>query len=150
MKVILFFTLAVVVSLTASAEWENPSERYVDAYKMFVDATCPLPPDEIKHFVYFARDREAIHNHPFLKHSRFEGAQIMYSWAQLEPSEGHYDFSIIHDDYHYLQSHGKTLFIQLQDTTFHPQYKGISAYLETEEYDGGVIEQRSESGEPDG
>lgn len=150
MKVILLFTLGILVSINASAEWENPSERYLNSYKTYLDAKCPIAQDEIKHFVYFARDREAIHNHPFLNNSRFEGAQIMYSWAQLEQSEGQYDFSIIHDDYNYLQSKGKKLFIQLQDATFNPKYKGIPDYLETEEYDGGAIYQRAENGEPEG
>ncbi len=117
---------------------------------MYVDAACPLAHDEIRHFVYFARDREAIHDHPFLKISRFRGAQIMYPWAQLEPSEGHYDFSIIDDDYQYLAAHGKTLFIQLQDATFNPRHTGVPDYLMTEEYDGGAIVQRADNGEPAG
>jgi hypothetical protein len=150
MKVIIPLTLGVFVSINVSAQWENPSERYVNAYKMYEDAQCPIAQDEIKHFVYFARDREAIQNHPFLTNSRFEGAQIMYSWAQLEPSKGHYDFSIIHDDYKYLTSKGKKLFIQLQDATFNPKYKAIPDYLETEQYDGGAIYQRAEDGEPEG
>jgi hypothetical protein len=144
------FTLGLIVSLNANSKWENPSDRYLDAYKKYVDATCPIPHDEIKHFVYFARDREAIHDHPFLNHSRFEGAQIMYSWAQLEPTEGDYDFSIIHNDHNYLKSYEKKLFIQLQDATFNPKYKGIPVYLQTQEYDGGAIHQRADSGEPDG
>jgi len=150
MKVIRLFALGILVSINASAERENPSERYSNSYKTYVDAQCPIAQDEIKHFVYFARDREAIHNHPFLNHSRFEGAQIMYPWAQLEPSEGQYDFSIIHEDYNYLQSKGKQLFIQLQDATFNPKYKGIPGYLQTEKYDGGAIYQRAEDGEPEG
>jgi hypothetical protein len=74
----------------------------------------------------------------------------MYSWAQLEPSEGQYNFSIIHEDYNYLKSKGKQLFIQLQDATFNPNYKGIPAYLETDVYDGGAIYQRADSGKLDG
>ena len=66
---------------------------------MYENAECPIAKDNIKNFVYFARDREAIHNHPFLNNSRFEGAQIMYSWRQLEPTKDRYDFSIIFDDY---------------------------------------------------
>ena len=150
MKTVILLTCSFVGSLNANAKWENPSERYSDAYKKYAEAACPIPKDEIKHFVYFARDREGIHDHAFLKHSRFEGAQIMYSWAQLEPSKGDYDFSIIHDDYNYLQSYKKKLFIQLQDATFNPKYKGIPAYLQTREYDGGAINQRADSGEPDG
>ncbi len=150
MNLVTIFSLSVMISANAGAKYENPSEKYTDAYKKYLDAKCPIAWDGIKHFVYFARDREAIHNHPFLNHSRFEGAQIMYSWAQLEPTKGQYDFSIIHDDYNYLKSKGKKLFIQLQDATFNIKYKGIPKYLEAEEYDNGAIYQRSDSGEPDG
>lgn len=90
------------------AQEENKSgNRYIDAYKQYLDATCPLEKDNIKHFVYFSRDRELIHNHPFLKIPRIEGAQIMYAWNQLEPEKGVYDFSIIQEDYDYLLSFGK-------------------------------------------
>lgn len=41
------------------------SDRYLDAHKKYPDATCPLAQDSILHYVYFARDRELIHNHPF-------------------------------------------------------------------------------------
>lgn len=104
----------------------------------------------MKHFVYFARDRERIHDHPFLAIHRFEGAQIMYSWEQLEPRKGAYDFSIIQEDYNYLHQKNKKLFIQLQDATFNPEYKGVPAYLLSPEYGGGAIIQREDHGEPFG
>jgi hypothetical protein len=132
------------------AEWENPADRYADAYKTYEGASTPIKEDGIKHFVYFARDREKIHNHSLLENSRFEGAQIMYSWAQLEPNRGVYDFSLIREDLAYLQSKGKTLFIQLQDATFSRRYKGVPPYLRTEEFDGGVIEQRDDNGNHEG
>ena len=65
---------------------KNISDKYVDEYKKYLNAKCPIEKDKIKHFVYFAKDREAIHGHPFLKVARFKGAQIMYSWADLETS----------------------------------------------------------------
>ena len=102
-----------------------------------MDATCPLEKDNIKHFIYFSRERELIHDHPFIKVQRIIGAQIMYSWKQLEPKRGEYDFSIIYEDYNYLLSHGKELFIQFQDVTFDPKYKAIPDYLLAEEFDGG-------------
>ncbi len=150
MKCIALSIICTVLSLTTRAEWENPSERYAEAYTEFLDATCPVVQDDIHHFVYFSRDRGAIHNHPLLKNARFEGAQIMYSWAQLEPSKGHYDFSIIQEDYDYLAAHGKRLFLQLQDATFDPKYKAVPGYLLTAEYDGGAILQRTDSGDPEG
>ena len=62
----------------------------------------------------------------------------MYSWNQLEPKKDQYDFSLILEDYEYLKSHGKKLFIQLQDVTFNPQRKAVPNYLLTKAYDGGA------------
>src|SRR5210317_662320 len=107
----------------------NHGNRYSDAYKQYLEAECPVPEDGIKHFVYFARNRNGIRGHALLGNSRFAGAQIMYSWATLEPAKGKYDFSTIQEDYAYLKSHGKQLFIQLQDATFDPDYKGVPGYL---------------------
>ena len=42
------------------------------------------------------------------------GAQIAYSWDQLEPEKDHYDFSAIEQDMARLQSHGKFLWAQIQ------------------------------------
>ena len=131
---------------TVSGQENRNPDRYVDVYKQYVDATCPLKEDGIKHFVYFSRDRELIHNHPLLKVDRIEGAQIMYAWNQLEPEKGLYDFSIIYEDYNYLLSHGKKLFIQFQDVTFYPENKAIPNYLLTEAYDGGCVMAYDEDG----
>jgi hypothetical protein len=128
----------------------NPSDKYVDAYKQYVEASCPLSEDRIDHFVYFARDREAIRDHPFLSVPRLQGAQIMYSWRQLEPTRGQYDFSQLHDDYDYLAAHGKKLFVQLQDATFLNSNVGVPDYLRTAEFDGGVVPQRTDEGQPEG
>jgi len=120
---------------------KNRSERYIDAYKKYLNATCPITKDSIQHFVYFDRDRELIKNHPLLSHPMFKGAQIMYSWRDVEPEKGKYDFVILKKDYEYLKSHNKKLFIQIQDATFNPKYKAVPDYLLTAEYDGGVVMQ---------
>ncbi len=130
---------------------ERPrSERYMDAYKKYSDATCPIQKDSIQNFVYFARDRELITGHPFLSHSMFKGAQIMYSWRELEPEKGKYEFSILKQDYEYLKKYGKKLFIQLQDATFNPKYKAVPGYLLTAEYDGGAAVQYNDDEKPEG
>lgn len=142
--------LALSLVSSASAEWARPDERYADAYKKYLAATCPLVEDGIQHFVYFSRDRDAIQNHALLTNPRLMGAQIMYSWRELEPTKGNYDFAIIRQDYEYLKSKGKKLFIQLQDTTFDIRYKATPAYLESKEYDGGIVYQYTNEGEPEG
>jgi hypothetical protein len=139
----------VFLSATTSAAsgWVNPSERYTDAYKSYLDAKCPIEKNEIKHFVYLARDRERLRGHVLLESERFSGAQIMYAWNQLEPSKDIYDFSIIEDDIDYLKARNKKLFIQLQDATFDPKYRAAPGYLLSEEYDGGEVLQRGENGD---
>jgi len=149
-RFVLSILLGFSITINAVGQSTKPSDRYMDAYKKYLNAACPLEQDSIKHFVYFARDRELIHNHPFLNITRFAGAQIMYPWQQLEPEKGKYDFSIIREDYEYLSSHGKKLFIQLQDATFNPKYFGVPDYLFTVEYDGGIIQQLGDNGKIEG
>ncbi len=139
-----------VWNFSYSQDGKNPSERYVDAYKKYLNASCPIPKDSIKHFVYFSRDREAIRDHVLLEHPMFMGAQIMYSWRDLETKKGVYDFSILREDHDYLNKYGKKLFLQLQDATFNPKYKAIPDYLLTEEYDGGAVYQYNDEGKPEG
>ena len=150
-KLTLLFVLASMFSEDSLAQdWDNPADQYLDAYKAYVDAVCPIIDDDIQHFVYFSRDRQKINGHPFLSHPRFQGAQIMYSWKQLEPKEGVYDFSIVEEDFEYLKKRGKKLFVQLQDVTFFPRYKAVPDYLLSEEYDGGVVAQYDADGAPGG
>ena len=128
----------------------NKANRYLDVYKQYLDATCPIEKDSIKHFIYFARDRELLHNHSLLKVENIVGAQIMYSWRQLEPQRGVYDFSIIYEDYQYLLARGKKLFIQFQDVTFDTRYFAIPDYLMTAEFDGGCVKSYTDEGVADG
>lgn len=125
-------------------------EEYKDAYKKYLSETCPIPKDNIQHFVYFARERNEISDHSLLKHPMFKGAQIMYFWKDFEPRKGEYDFSILKEDYEYLNQHGKKLFIQLQDATFYQKYNAVPDYLLTDEYDGGALLQYNENGQAAG
>ncbi len=142
LRLFLVFCLLVSCFISASAsasEWENPGDKYEEAYKAYTDASCPIAKDDITHFVYFTRDRKRMRGHEFLEHDRFAGAQIMYSWRPLEKRKGRYDFSDIRSDLRYLKAHGKTLFIQLQDVSFSAKYKAVPNYLLTSEYDGGIV-----------
>ncbi len=144
-SVILFFTSCIIYS----QHGENPSNKYLSSYKKYVNATCPVKKNNIKHFVYFARDRKEIKEHPFLSHNAFQGAQIMYSWKELEPTKGEYDFSVIEKDIRYLQQFDKKLFIQLQDATFSVKHNPLPQYLRTKEYNNGAV-QHIESKKPIG
>ena len=142
--------LTVILLVWVIPCFAQDANRYNDAYKEYLDAGCPLQEDNILHFVYFSRDRELIHDHPMLTMPRISGAQIMYSWRQLERQKDVYDFSIIQEDYEYLKSHGKKLFIQFQDLTFNVKYHALPKYLLTDEYDGGAVSSPTENGEEGG
>lgn len=149
-KSLVFFSFIVLCTSVRAQEPQNRSEKYTDAYKKYLDATCPIPNDSIQHFVYFLKDRASIIDHPFLTHPMFKGAQIMYAWRDFETKKDQYDFSSLREDYEYLKKHGKKLFIQLQDATFNPAYKAIPEYLFTDEYDGGAAMQYNDEGKPEG
>lgn len=143
------FVLSVLCT-PANAQKRHRNERYIDVYKQYLNATCPIKKDSIKHFVYFIKNRELIKDHPMLSHPMLQGAQIMYGWRELEPEKGKYDFSILKQDYKYLKKYGKKLFIQLQDVTFSPKYKALPDYLLTAEYDGGAVMQYNDDGSEGG
>ena len=150
MKRTLLFILTVFMASICLAKTTNPVDRYKHEYKNHQDATCPIENNEIKHFVYFAIDRQSIKSHPFLKAEDFSGAQIMYPWVKLEVQKGVYDFSAIEEDLLYLKQHGKELFIQLQDSTFLPGNKGVPSYLFGSEYADGVAPKFTDSGKLEG
>ena len=145
------FLLGIVSGNEVFAQqWANPADRYLNAYKEYRDARCPIANDAIDNFVYFAADRAAIHGSPFLRVARFKGAQVMYSWRELEPTKGSYNFAPIREDLGYLAAHGKQLWVQLQDATFSSTRVAVPDYLLSPEYDGGAIQERSDSGQIDG
>lgn len=77
-----------------------------------------------------------------------QGAQVIYTWKQLEPQAGRYDFSPIERDLALTQAKGKKLFIQIQDRFFSPEARYLPAYLlEDPQYDGGLAAQIDQPGE---
>ena len=111
MNPILIYFFLLSSSFAFAQAYQNPSEKYLDAYKKYEDAACPVTSGSISNFVYFSRDRAAIIDHPFLTHPAFNGAQIMYTWKELEPGKDEYDFSKIEEDMQYLHAFGKKLFM---------------------------------------
>ena len=149
-KAVILLALVAISSSAFAQDWQNPSDKYKDAYKKYEHASCPIIKDSIQHFVYFARDRGSIIDHPLLTHAMFKGAQIMYSWRDFEPQKGVYDFSLLKADYEYLEKYGKKIFLQLQDASFNPNNKAVPEYLFTEEYNGGAVLRYNEKGKPEG
>ena len=97
----------------------------------------------IHHYVFFGMDHEKIKDaKEFLETPAFEGAQIAYSWRQLEPGKDEYDFSSIREDLTLLQAHGKKLWIQFQDVSFNPNRINVPKYLLNDpKYNGGADKQ---------
>jgi hypothetical protein len=97
----------------------------------------------VHHYVFFGQDREKIRTaSTFLETKALEGAQVSYSWRQLEPQKDTYDFAAVREDLAFLNSKGKRLFIQVQDVTFSAARVGVPRYLlEEARYNGGADKQ---------
>ena len=111
---------------------------------LFVNAqTTPLQHFTQKHiqnFIYFELNRERIRDTSFLNNKYIVGAQLKYMWRELESVENCYNLDLIQDDLDFLTSHGKKLFVQLQDVTFDTAWaKPIADYLILDkQYHGGM------------
>jgi len=100
----------------------------------------PPSAQEPRHYVFFEFDRHRIREESFLDHPAIEGAQLKYSWRELEPDPGEYDLSAILADLAFLDAHGKRLFIQLQDVSFVPSIVNVPRYLVDDPVYGGGAE----------
>jgi hypothetical protein len=96
----------------------------------------------VRHYVYFNTKRERITEAWFLSSQSFDGAQLKYTWRELEPEKDRYDFSGIRHDLALLRRNGKRLFIQLQDVSFHASIINAPPYLLTDTaFHGGIAGQ---------
>jgi hypothetical protein len=96
----------------------------------------------VHHYVFFGQDREGITNAAFLGTKAFEGAQLKYTWRELERGKDGYEFGDIERDLAFLLSKDKKLFIQIQDASFSPQVVPIPRYLVNDpQFHGGADKQ---------
>lgn len=109
---------------------------------LFLACRWSAPAAEVRHFVFFGQDRERISEPAFLGTKPFEGAQLKYTWRELEPDKDKFEFSAIEHDLNFLTSRSKKLFIQLQDVTFDPARINVPRYLLNDpRYNGGASKQ---------
>lgn len=110
---------------------------------LFIVVAVPLiQAKPVRHYVFFGMDREKINDKLFLETDTFAGAQVAYSWNQLETAKDEYDFSLIREDLAFLSSKRKKLWIQIQDVSFSEQYVFVPRYLRKEpQYNGGADRQ---------
>jgi hypothetical protein len=104
---------------------------------------CCAGAKPLHHYVFFGQDREKIEQaSSFLDTKALEGAQVAYSWRQLEPARDEYDFSAVRKDLAFLTSKRKRLFIQIQDVTFSDSRINVPRYLlQDPRYNGGADKQ---------
>jgi hypothetical protein len=97
----------------------------------------------VRHYVFFGMDREKLKASAAVFETKaVEGAQVAYSWRQLEPGKDEYEFDIIREDLAFLASKGKRLFVQIQDVTFSPTRINAPRYLLNDtQYNGGADKQ---------
>jgi hypothetical protein len=97
----------------------------------------------VHHYVFFGMDRESIpHAKTFFETEILEGAQVAYSWRQLEHTKDKYDFSLIREDLAFMRARGKKLWIQFQDVSFRPSHNHAPKYLLNEpQFNGGADKQ---------
>jgi hypothetical protein len=106
------------------------------AASMFLTAAA-LPAQQ--HFAFFNRDRQALRDPRFLDNPVFSGAQVKYTWRELERVKDHYDFTPVVEDVALLADHHKRLFIQLQDSSFDDSIINVPEYLlHDPDYHGGA------------
>jgi hypothetical protein len=96
-----------------------------------------LMPSTPQQFIYFGRDRTRVKDSAFLANPAIAGAQLRYTWRELEPARDRYVLEPILDDIALLEAHGKRLFIQVQDATF-SEALPVPDYLLSEEFNGGA------------
>ena len=114
-------------------------------------ALAAAPPPALHHFVFFNMDRERIAEPGFLALKGADGAQLKYTWKELEPEPGHYAFDDLEHDRAALAAHGKRLWVQLQDASFDPKRINVPGWLVADpRYHGGYAFQLDAGGKPAG
>lgn len=123
-----------------------PVKSFLILTYLFVSVTQPLwaKPD----IYLFLGSSPAIEYFNKLNNRNITGAQIIYSWKELEPEPGIYDFSRIENDLKTLKTINKLLFIQVQDKSFEPEIIPVPEYLlKNKIYKGGIAKQYDFPGE---
>lgn len=107
-----------------------------------------LPRPALRHYVFFNLERRRISEPSFKDAAAWEGAQLKYTWRELEPQKDRYDFRAVREDLKVLDSRKKRLFLQFQDVSFGDSIVNVPRYL-TEEavYSGGADRQYRFEGE---
>ena len=125
------------------------SSRLALAFALLCAGVCRAQTahESLKHFIFFGRDRARISDSAFVANPNIAGAQIKYTWRELEPQRDHYDFAQIAEDLSTLTRHNKRLWVQLQDVSFGAENRVVPDYLLDDPAFGGGVASQYE-GEP--
>ncbi len=92
-----------------------------------------------QHYIYFGLERDRIQEASFLETPSIVGAQLKYTWRELEPERDTYALQDVRERLAFLERHGKRLFIQIQDVSFDETIINVPDYLlEDTTFHGGV------------
>ena len=97
-----------------------------------------------RNFIFFDLERRRISEPGFLENEFIAGAQLKYTWRELEPERDRYDLRPLLDDLAFLEKHGKRLFVQLQDVSFSEEVN-VPDYLRTDPAFGGGVARKYET-----
>lgn len=105
-------------------------------------------PNSVQNFLFIGGDSDKLTQYNKLLTSKdIQGVQIVYTWQQLEPQRGKYDFSAIKNNLRYLNSIDKKLFIQIQDRFFTKDARYVPKYILTDpQFKGGLTPQIDSGG----
>ena len=127
-------TLVLCLVLTPTTGCEQPDP--VPAPDAVVAET-----NDPRSFIFFNRDRERISEPDFLENDGITGAHLKYTWRELEPERDQYELGPVLEDLAYLESHGKRLFVQLQEVSFDERINVPDYLVEDPVFGGGVARQ---------
>jgi len=109
-----------------------------------VATTAPprrVAPTRPRNYVFFNRERERISEASFLGTPSIEGAELKYTWRELEPERDRYSLGPVLADLAFLERHGKRLFVQLQDVSFDERVNVPDYLREDSTFGGGAARQ---------
>ncbi len=98
-----------------------------------------------EHYIFFGRERQRISEPAFLENKNIAGAQLKYTWRELEPERDQYDLKLGRE-LAFLGRHGKRLFVQLQDVSFSEDVP-VPDYLRPDPAFGAGVEYEGTPGE---
>lgn len=118
------------------------------ALTLAVPGPCGTPVRESeaapRNYVFFRRDHQRIADTAFLNSPNLVGAQLTFTWRELEPTPGQYAFGAIRDRLDFLTAHDKRLFLQLQDVSFSETVVTPDYLRSDSAYHGGIARKYEE------